>query len=146
MAVDTSMKVLVVDDYVTMVRIMRNLLRQLNFTNVEDANSGETALEKLRSDDYELVISDWNMAPMTGIQLLQEVRKDERLKHIPFVMVTAESKTENVVAAKNAGVSNYIVKPFNAEWVNDKKYTNVNDLPDNRLKQAFRDAVVKWNK
>lgn len=120
MAVDTSMKVLVVDDYATMVRIMRNLLRQLNFTNVEDANSGADALEKLRSDKFDLVISDWNMSPMTGIELLQEVRADDKLKHLPFIMVTAESKTENVVAAKKAGVSNYIVKPFNAETLKSK--------------------------
>ena len=128
MAVDTSMKVLVVDDYATMVRIMRNLLRQLEFTNVEDANSGADALDKLRSDNFGLVISDWNMAPMTGIELLQEVRSDDKLKHLPFIMVTAESKTENVVMAKKAGVSNYIVKPFNAETLKMKLASVLGDF------------------
>ncbi len=120
MAVDLNMNVLIVDDYKTMLRILRNLLRQLNFTNIEDATDGTMALEKLREMDFGLVISDWNMEPMTGIQLLREVRSDDALKHIPFVMITAESKSENVIAAKEAGVSNYIVKPFNAETLRSK--------------------------
>ena len=120
MAVDKSMHVLVVDDYKTMVRIIGNLLGQLDFKNVDDATDGNTALEKLRRGDYGLVISDWNMEPMTGLQLLREVRADAKLKEIPFIMVTAESKTENVVEAKKAGVSNYIVKPFNAETLKNK--------------------------
>lgn len=120
MSVDKGMKVLVVDDYATMVRIIRNLLRQLEFLNVDEANNGAVALEKLKSDTFGLVISDWNMEPMTGIELLRHVRADEKLKSIPFIMITAESKTENVVEAKKAGVSNYIVKPFNAETLKSK--------------------------
>jgi two-component system chemotaxis response regulator CheY len=120
MAIDTSMNVLIVDDYKTMLRIIRNLLKQIEFNNVEEASDGAEALGKLRSGNFGLVISDWNMAPMTGLQLLQEVRADGRLKQTPFIMITAESKTENVVAAKAAGVSNYIVKPFNAETLKDK--------------------------
>ena len=116
MAVDTNMRVLIVDDYNTMLRIMRNLLKELNFNNVDEATDGQSALVKLKEEsDWGLIISDWNMEPMTGIQLLREVRGDASLKHIPFIMVTAESKSENVIAAKEAGVSNYIVKPFNAE-------------------------------
>lgn len=121
MAVDPNMKFLIVDDYKTMLRILRNLLKQLNFTNVEDATDGSMALEKLRAEgDFNFVISDWNMEPMTGIQLLREVRSDDNLKHLPFIMITAESKSENVIAAKEAGVSNYIVKPFNAETLKSK--------------------------
>jgi two-component system chemotaxis response regulator CheY len=121
MAVDKNMKVLIVDDYNTMLRILRNLLKQLEFNNVEEASDGQAALEKVRAEgDYGLIISDWNMEPMTGIQFLREVRADENLKHIPFIMVTAESKSENVIAAKEAGVSNYIVKPFNAETLKAK--------------------------
>ena len=120
MAVDMNMKVLIVDDYKTMLRILRNLLRQLNFGNVEEASDGGEALQKLRQDRFGLVISDWNMEPMTGIQLLRAVRSDDSLKHLPFVMITAESKSENVIAAKEAGVSNYIVKPFNAETLRTK--------------------------
>ncbi len=120
MAVDMSMNVLIVDDYKTMLRILRNLLRQLNFVNIHDATDGGAALTVLRSNDIGLVISDWNMEPMTGIELLRHVRSDDSLKHIPFVMITAESKTENVIAAKEAGVSNYIVKPFNAATLKTK--------------------------
>lgn len=120
MAVDMNMKVLVVDDYKTMVRIIRNLLKQLNFGNVDEAADGSTALRKLRETHFGMVISDWNMEPMTGLQLLKEVRSDDKLKDLPFIMVTAESKTENVVAAKEAGVSNYIVKPFNAATLKSK--------------------------
>lgn len=120
MAIDFSTPVLVVDDYGTMVRIIRNLLKQLGFTTVDDANDGSTALDKMRERKYGLVISDWNMEPMTGIQLLREVRADSKLKSLPFIMITAESKTENVVAAKEAGVNNYIVKPFNAATLKTK--------------------------
>ena len=120
MAVDKSMNVLIVDDYQTMLRIIRNLLKQIDFNNVEEATDGSDALIKLRSGNFGLVISDWNMQPMTGLELLQEVRQDSRLKSLPFIMITAESKTENVVAAKQAGVSNYIVKPFNAETLREK--------------------------
>ena len=114
MAVDMNMPILIVDDYKTMLRIIRNLLKQLGFDNVDEATDGSAALQKLRQKDFGLVISDWNMEPMTGIELLREVRADSRLKNLPFIMVTAESKTENVISAKAAGVSNYIVKPFNA--------------------------------
>ncbi|MCU0886441.1 MAG: chemotaxis response regulator CheY [Rubritepida sp.] len=120
MAIDKSMNVLIVDDYKTMLRIIRNLLKQLEFDNVEEATDGAEALAKLRAGNFGLVISDWNMEPMTGLDLLKEVRADARLKNLPFIMVTAESKTENVVAAKAAGVSNYIVKPFNAETLREK--------------------------
>jgi two-component system chemotaxis response regulator CheY len=115
-----NLAVLVVDDYATMRRIIRNLLQQLGYTDVDEAADGEQALQKLREKDFNLVISDWNMEPMTGLQLLKHVRADGRLKQMPFIMVTAESKTENVIAAKEAGVSNYIVKPFNAEILKQK--------------------------
>jgi two-component system chemotaxis response regulator CheY len=117
---DRNIKVLVVDDYKTMVRIIRNLLKQIEFENVDEASDGEEALTKLRAGGYGLVISDWNMAPMTGLDLLRHVRADAKLKDLPFIMITAESKTENVIAAKQAGVSNYIVKPFNAETLREK--------------------------
>jgi two-component system chemotaxis response regulator CheY len=120
MAVDKNMNILIVDDYKTMLRIITNLLRQLGFVNIEEATDGSMALQKLRMGNFGLVISDWNMEPMTGLQLLREVRADAKLKATPFIMVTAESKTENVIAAKEAGVSNYIVKPFNAETLQAK--------------------------
>ena len=120
MAIDMSMPVLVVDDYNTMIRIIRNLLKQLGFEDVDDASDGSAALAKLREKKYGLVISDWNMEPMTGYELLKEVRADPGLNKTPFIMVTAESKTENVIAAKQAGVSNYIVKPFNADTLKKK--------------------------
>ena len=120
MAVDMSMPVLVVDDYNTMIRIIRNLLKQLGFEDIDDASDGSAALSKLREKKYGLVISDWNMEPMTGYELLKEVRADPGLNKTPFIMVTAESKTENVIAAKKAGVNNYIVKPFNAQTLQSK--------------------------
>ena len=120
MNVDLSMPVLVVDDYNTMLRIIRNLLKQIGFDNIDDANDGTAALVRLREKKYGLVISDWNMEPMSGYDLLIEVRADPVLAHLPFIMVTAESKTENVIAAKKAGVNNYIVKPFNAQTLQSK--------------------------
>ena len=120
MAVDLNMPVLIVDDYNTMVRIIRNLLRQLGFEHIDDANDGSEALEKMQQRKYGLVISDWNMEGMTGYDLLQQVRADPGLSTTPFIMVTAESKTQNVIAAKKAGVSNYIVKPFNAQTLKSK--------------------------
>ena len=120
MAADLSMPILVVDDYNTMLRIIRNLLRQLGFEDVDQANDGTAALSKMRQRKYGLVISDWNMAPMTGYELLQQVRADPELGKIRFIMITAESKTENVIAAKRAGVDNYIVKPFNAQTLEHK--------------------------
>jgi len=119
-AIDKSMNVLIVDDYRTMLRIIRNLLKQIDFHNVDEAYDGAEALRKLRKGDFGLVISDWNMEPMTGLQLLQAVRADPVLRATPFIMVTAESKTENVIAARQAGVSNYVVKPFNAETLRSK--------------------------
>lgn len=120
MAVDKNMPILIVDDYKTMLRIIRNLLKQIGFNNVDEATDGAQALRALRDNSYGLVISDWNMEPMTGIELLREVRADNLLASLPFIMITAESKVENVVAAKEAGVSNYIVKPFNAETLKGK--------------------------
>ena len=120
MAVDMNMSILIVDDYKTMLRIIRNLLKQLGFNAVDEAADGSAALAKMRAKNYGLVIPDWNMEPMTGYQLLKEVRADETLKSTPFIMITAESKTDNVVAAKKAGVNNYIVKPFNAATLKTK--------------------------
>jgi two-component system chemotaxis response regulator CheY len=120
MSVDLSMPVLVVDDYNTMIRIICNLLKQLGYQNIDNANDGATALAKLRAGRYGLVISDWAMEPMSGYDLLKEVRADEKLAKTPFIMITAESKTENVIAAKRAGVNNYIVKPFNAQTLQNK--------------------------
>ena len=120
MSVDLSMPVLVVDDYNTMIRIIRNLLKQIGFADIDDAADGSAALARMREKKYGLVISDWNMEPMTGYELLKEVRADPGLSKTPFIMVTAESKTENVIAAKKAGVNNYIVKPFNAQTLQSK--------------------------
>jgi two-component system chemotaxis response regulator CheY len=129
MAVDMSMPVLVVDDYNTMIRIIRNLLGQLGFEQIDDASDGKVALAKMRERKYGLVISDWNMEPMTGYELLQQVRSDPNLRTTPFIMVTAESKTENVIAAKKAGVNNYIVKPFNAQTLKTKIDAVFSDPP-----------------
>jgi two-component system chemotaxis response regulator CheY len=122
MALDPSMPVLVVDDYSTMIRIIRNLLRQLGFADVDDANDGASALAKMRAKRYGLVISDWNMEPMS--------RSDPGFGETPFIMVTAESKTENVIAAKKAGVNNYIVKPFNAQTLKAKIEAVFSEKPD----------------
>ena len=121
--VDKNLPILIVDDYKTMLRIIRNLLKQLGFSNVDEATDGSAALQKLRDKEFGLVISDWNMEPMSGLQLLKEMRADMKLKELPFIMITAESKSENVVAAKEAGVSNYIVKPFNAATLKGKLTT-----------------------
>lgn len=115
MPVAPALPILVVDDYGTMVRIIKNLLKQIGYENVDDAANGEAALEKIKTKRYGLVISDWNMEPMTGFELLQRVRADSTNAETPFIMVTAESKTDNVLAARKAGVNNYIVKPFNAQ-------------------------------
>lgn len=118
MTVDKNMNILVVDDYQTMIRIIKNLLKQLGFNNVDEATDGAAALAKIDTKPYGLIISDWNMEPMTGIDLLKKVRGAG--KTVPFIMVTAESKTENVLAAREAGVNNYIVKPFNADTLKTK--------------------------
>jgi two-component system chemotaxis response regulator CheY len=128
MAVEMTMPILVVDDYKTMIRIIRNLLKQIGFENVDEAADGKEAYEKMQQNKYGLVISDWNMEPMTGYELLQKVRADESMKATPFIMVTAESKTENVVAAKRAGVNNYIVKPFNAGTLKAKMSAVLGDF------------------
>lgn len=128
MAVDMGMPILIVDDYKTMLRIVRNLLKQLGFDNVDEATDGAQALEKARAKSYGLIISDWNMEPMTGYELLKEVRADNQLKATPFIMVTAESKTDNVIAAKKAGVNNYIVKPFNAATLKQKLVAVLGDF------------------
>ncbi|MEO1090611.1 MAG: response regulator [Pseudomonadota bacterium] len=120
MTLDKNLNILIVDDYKTMLRIIRNLLKQLDFSNIDEATDGGAALARLKEKSYGLVISDWNMAPMTGLDLLRAVRADSTLQALPFIMITAESKTENVVAAKEAGVNNYIVKPFNAETLRTK--------------------------
>lgn len=120
MAIDLSMHVLIVDDYETMLRIIRGLLKQLGFKNIDEASNGGEALQKLRAKEFGLVLSDWNMAPMNGYELLNEMRADVELKHVPFIMVTSESSTDRVVKAKKAGVDNYIVKPFNVEALKTK--------------------------
>jgi two-component system chemotaxis response regulator CheY len=117
---NTDMKVLIVDDYNTMLRIIRNLLQQIGFKDITEAADGEAALEKFNADNYGLVISDWNMEPMSGYELLKSIRAGNKNASVPFIMITAESKTENVIKAKQAGVSNYIVKPFNAETLKGK--------------------------
>ena len=128
MAVDLEMPVLIVDDYKTMLRIIRNLLKQIGFNNVDEASDGKAALERMQQRKYGLVISDWNMEPMTGLELLKEVRADDSLRETPFIMITAESKTENVIAAKEAGVNNYIVKPFNAATLKTKLTSVLGDF------------------
>lgn len=120
MAIDKNMAILIVDDYKTMLRIIKNLLKQIGFENVDEATDGTMAFSKMKEKKYGLVISDWNMEPMSGFELLQKVREDESTKATPFIMITAESKTENVVKAKQAGVNNYIVKPFNAATLKQK--------------------------
>ncbi|MDP1975082.1 MAG: response regulator [Alphaproteobacteria bacterium] len=120
MSIDFEMPILVVDDYKTMVRIIGNLLKQLGFYNIDEATDGNTALLKLQKKKYDLVISDWNMQPVSGLDLLRNMRETDNLKKTPFIMVTAESKTENVVTAKEAGVDNYIVKPFTASTLKSK--------------------------
>lgn len=128
MSVDRNMYILVVDDYSTMLRLIRNLLSQLGFRRVDEATDGGTALNMLRKKDYGLVISDWNMEPMTGLQLLQEIRADSGLKRIPFIMVTAEARMENIATAKAAGVNNYIVKPFSAAVLKAKLTSVLGEL------------------
>ena len=120
MAIDRNMPVLVVDDYQTMVQIIRNLLKQLGFVSVDEASDGSAALDMMRQKHYGLVISDWHMEPMTGYELLREVRADDLLSRTPFIMVTAEARTEKMIAAKKAGANNYIVKPVNAATLKSK--------------------------
>src|SRR5487761_2264108 len=114
------MKFLVVDDFSTMRRIVRNLLKELGFANVQEAEDGVDALNKLRSEPFDFVVSDWNMPNMTGIDLLRAIRADESLKHLPVLMVTAEAKKENIIVAAQAGASGYVVKPFTAATLDEK--------------------------
>jgi two-component system chemotaxis response regulator CheY len=118
--IDTSIKVLVVDDMSTMRRIVKNVLKQIGFSDMVEAENGQDALSKLKVDDIGLIVSDWNMPVMQGIELLREVRADVELKHIPFLMVTAEAQKENIIEAVQAGVSNYVVKPFTPEALKGK--------------------------
>lgn len=117
---DKTMKILVVDDFSTMRRIVRNLLKELGFTNVEEAEDGVSALNKLQSGRFEFVVTDWNMPNMTGLQLLEKIRNDPNLKSLPVLMVTAEAKRENIIAAAQAGATGYIVKPFTASTLEEK--------------------------
>lgn len=120
MNIDKNMRILVVDDYSTMRRIVRGILRRLGFNNLEEAEEGRSALKKLQEEPFELIICDWNMPIMTGLELLKTVRADDNLKHIPFLMVTAEAKKENIIDAIQAGVSNYVVKPFTEDVLAQK--------------------------
>lgn len=119
-AADKNTRFLVVDDFSTMRRILRNLLKELGFTNVDEAEDGQAALHKLRSQTFDFVVSDWNMPNMTGIELLRNVRADAQLKHLPFLMITAEAKRENIIEAAQAGASGHIVKPFTAATLEEK--------------------------
>lgn len=117
---DLNMQVLIVDDMQTMRRIMKNVLKQIGFSNITEADDGKTALAEMKKKQFDLVLCDWNMPEMTGIDLLKALRADDAFKSIPFVMITAEAKKENIVEAVKAGVNNYIVKPFTAETVSEK--------------------------
>jgi len=115
-----NMKILIVDDFSTMRRIIKNILRQLGFTNVQEADDGVTAWPKIQSEPFDLIVTDWNMPKMSGLELLKAIRSDENLKDLPVLMVTAEALKENIIEAVKAGVSNYIVKPFTAETMQEK--------------------------
>jgi two-component system, chemotaxis family, chemotaxis protein CheY len=117
---DLSMKILIVDDFATMRRIMKNILKQIGFSNIIEADDGTTALEELKKNAVDLIISDWNMPKMTGLDLLKSVRGSDGLKDVPFLMVTAEAQKQNVIDAVQAGVTNYVVKPFTAEAISEK--------------------------
>ncbi len=119
-ALDKNMKILVVDDFSTMRRIIKNLLRDLGFTNTSEADDGNTALPMLQSGNFDFLVTDWNMPGMTGIELLKHVREDERLKDLPVLMVTAEAKRDQIVAAAQAGVNGYVIKPFTAAVLKEK--------------------------
>lgn len=117
---DTSIKVLIVDDFATMRRILKNILKQLGFRNLVEADDGTSAWDILEGQKVDLIISDWNMPKMTGLELLKKVRASDKYKKTPFLMVTAEAQKQNVIEAVQAGVSNYVVKPFTAEAISDK--------------------------
>lgn len=117
---DKNMSMLVVDDFPTMRRIVRSLLKELGFTNVEEAEDGQDALNKLRAGNFEFVVSDWNMPNLDGLDMLKQIRADDKLKHLPVLMVTAEAKKENIIAAAQAGANGYVVKPFTAAILEEK--------------------------
>ena len=117
---DLKMRFLVVDDFSTMRRIVKNILKQLGYENIEEAEDGAQAYSKLKSGSFEFVVSDWNMPNMDGLELLKKIRSDDELKHLPVLMVTAEAEKDKVITAIQAGVSNYIVKPFTAEVLKEK--------------------------
>lgn len=117
---DTKMRILIVDDHATMRKIVKNLLKQINFTNAEEADDGTTALEKLKKEDFDFVITDYNMPQMDGMALLKAIREDEKLKKLPVLMITAEASKENILHAAHLGVNDYVVKPFNAEILQAK--------------------------
>ncbi|QSX28937.1 MULTISPECIES: chemotaxis response regulator CheY [Shewanella] len=117
---DKNMKILIVDDFSTMRRIIKNLLRDLGFNNTQEADDGSTALPMLQKGDFDFVVTDWNMPGMQGIDLLKAIRADENLKNIPVLMVTAEAKREQIIAAAQAGVNGYVVKPFTAATLKEK--------------------------
>ena len=128
MAADKSMNVLVVDDYKSMVRIVRGMLNQLGFVNVDVAPDGAAAMALLKEKNYGLVLSDWNMQPVTGLELLKQVRAEEKTRATPFVMVTAEAKVENVIAARQAGVNNYVIKPFTLAVLKQKLTSVIGEI------------------
>ncbi len=117
---DLNMKVLVVDDFATMRRILRNILKQIGFINISEADDGKSALNVLKKEKFDLILCDWNMPEMSGLELLNKVKSDDELKNIPFVMVTAEAQKDNIVKAVKAGVNSYVVKPFTAETISEK--------------------------
>lgn len=117
---DKNMKFLVIDDFPTMRRIVRNLLKELGYSNVEEAEDGADALSKLREGNFDFVVSDWNMPNLDGLEMLKQIRKDDQLKHLPVLMVTAEAKKENIIEAAQAGASGYVVKPFTAGTLEEK--------------------------
>jgi two-component system chemotaxis response regulator CheY len=117
---DLNMKVMIVDDFATMRRILRNILKQIGFKNIIEADDGKNALKELKKEKVDLIMCDWNMPEMPGIELLKSIRSDDELKDIPFVMVTAEAQKDNIVEAVKSGVSNYVVKPFTAETITEK--------------------------
>ena len=120
MPVSRDIHILIVDDFKTMIKIIDAMLRQFGFRNIADASDGRAALERLKAGKFDLILSDWNMEPMSGLELLKAVRADPTIKHIPMILITAESKPENIIAAKQAGVNNYIVKPINANTLKEK--------------------------
>ncbi len=117
---DLNMKVLVVDDFATMRRIVRNVLKEIGFTNIIEADDGKTALKELKKEKFDLILCDWNMPEMHGLELLNRIRSDDKLEDIPFVMLTAEAQKEYILEAVKAGVNNYVVKPFTAETISEK--------------------------